>query len=186
MRLQHWNDNVLNWHNRDSGRNNEKKIDDIYKPLVRLMKNGGGGLVARLYPTLATPWTVAWEAPLSMGFYRQEFWSVLPLNGEKIQIINTNVRKRRKVITINTRKIKRIIRGYHKQSLINLTVWIKMWFLWITQEEIDNLNSLMSVKETTSCFKVKGDVPITSHCLLHQVSGLSATISLIWVIQRLA
>ena len=90
------------------------------------MKNGGGGLVARLYPTLATPWTIAWQAPLSMGFYRQEFWSVLPLNGEKIQIISTNVRKQRKVITINPRKIERIIRGYHKQSLIHLTVWIKM------------------------------------------------------------
>ena len=151
---------------------------------VRQMKNGGGGLVARLYPTLTTPWTVACQAPLSMGFYRQEYWSGLPWNGEKIQI--TRTRKQRKVITINPRKIKRIIRGYHKQSLINLTTWIKMWFLWNTQEKIDNLNSLMSVKETTSCFKVKGDVPITSHCLLHQVSAFSATISLIWVIQRLA
>ena len=23
-------------------------------------------------------WTVAWQAPLSMGFYRQEYWSGLP------------------------------------------------------------------------------------------------------------
>ena len=161
-----------------------KKMDGIYKPLVRQMKNRSGGLVARLYPTLATPWTVACQAPLSMGFYRQEYWSGLPWNGEKIQI--TSTRKQRKVITINPRKIKRIIRGYHKQSLINLTTWIKMWFLWITQEERDNLNSLMSVKETTSCFKVKGDVPITSHWLFHQVSAFSTTISLIWVIQRLA
>ena len=28
---------------------------------------------------LATPWTVAYEAPLSMGFPRQEYWSGLPL-----------------------------------------------------------------------------------------------------------
>ena len=27
----------------------------------------------------ATPWTVAYNAPLSMGFSRQEFWSGLPL-----------------------------------------------------------------------------------------------------------
>ena len=33
---------------------------------------GGGGLVAKLCPTLATPWTEACQAPLSMGFYRQE------------------------------------------------------------------------------------------------------------------
>ena len=26
----------------------------------------------------ATPWTVARQAPLSMGFSRQEYWSVLP------------------------------------------------------------------------------------------------------------
>ena len=29
-------------------------------------------------PTLATPWSVACQAPLSMGFYRQEYWSGLP------------------------------------------------------------------------------------------------------------
>ena len=32
-------------------------------------------LVAKLYPTLVTLWTVAQEAPLSMGFSRQEYWS---------------------------------------------------------------------------------------------------------------
>ena len=29
-------------------------------------------------PTLLTPWTVAYQAPLSMGFPRQEYWSGLP------------------------------------------------------------------------------------------------------------
>ena len=38
-----------------------------------------GGLVAKSCPTLATPWTVACQAPLSMGFSRQEYWSGLPL-----------------------------------------------------------------------------------------------------------
>ena len=37
-----------------------------------------GGLVAKLCPTLATPWTVARHVPLSMGFSRQEYWSGLP------------------------------------------------------------------------------------------------------------
>ena len=35
---------------------------------------GGVGLVAKSCPTLATPWTVACQAPLSMGFSRQEYW----------------------------------------------------------------------------------------------------------------
>ena len=38
----------------------------------------GGGLVAKLCPTLATPWTVACHAPLSMAFSRREYWSGLP------------------------------------------------------------------------------------------------------------
>ena len=44
------------------------------------MQSGGGGcgLVTKLCPTLATPWTVASQDPLSMGFSRQEYWSVLP------------------------------------------------------------------------------------------------------------
>ena len=36
------------------------------------------GLVAKSCPALATPWTVACQAPLSVGFSRQEHWSGLP------------------------------------------------------------------------------------------------------------
>ena len=36
---------------------------------------GGGGLIAKSYPTLATPWTIVHQAPLSMGCPRQEYWS---------------------------------------------------------------------------------------------------------------
>ena len=35
--------------------------------------------VARSCPTLASSWTVACQAPLSMGFSRQEHWGELPL-----------------------------------------------------------------------------------------------------------
>ena len=35
------------------------------------------GLVTRSYSTLATPWTVTCQAPLSMVFSRQEYWSRL-------------------------------------------------------------------------------------------------------------
>ena len=34
--------------------------------------------VAQSCPTGATPWTVAYQAPLSVGFSRQECWSGLP------------------------------------------------------------------------------------------------------------
>ena len=32
---------------------------------------------------LATPWTVAYQAPLSMGFSRQEYWSGVPVHPSK-------------------------------------------------------------------------------------------------------
>ena len=38
----------------------------------------GGDLVSQLCLTLATLWTVAHRAPLSMGFLGQESWSGLP------------------------------------------------------------------------------------------------------------
>ena len=37
-----------------------------------------GGLVAKSCLTLASPWTVTCQAPLSMGISRQEYWSGLP------------------------------------------------------------------------------------------------------------
>ena len=43
-----------------------------------LYKINGGGLVAKSCLTLATPWNVACQAPLSMRFSRQEYWSRLP------------------------------------------------------------------------------------------------------------
>ena len=35
-------------------------------------------MCAQSYPTLCDPWTVAHQAPLSMGFSRQEYWSGVP------------------------------------------------------------------------------------------------------------
>ena len=51
---------------------------DAKTEVICFEDGGGGGLVAKLCPTLATPWLVACQAPLSMGFSRQEYWSGLP------------------------------------------------------------------------------------------------------------
>ena len=40
--------------------------------------SSSSGIVAKSRPTLVTPWTIVCQAPLSMGFPRQKFWSVLP------------------------------------------------------------------------------------------------------------
>ena len=43
---------------------------------------------------LATPWTAAQQAPLSMGFSRQEYWSGLPLPSPSSLYRNTNINLR--------------------------------------------------------------------------------------------
>ena len=43
-------------------------------------ENDGGDDFAKSCPTLATLWTVACQALLSMGFSRQEYWSGLPFS----------------------------------------------------------------------------------------------------------
>ena len=45
----------------------------------------GGGLVAKSCPTLASPWTVACWAPLTMEFSRQEYSSGLPFPSPKMK-----------------------------------------------------------------------------------------------------
>ena len=55
---------------------------------------GGGGLVTKSNLTLETPWTVACQTPLSMGFSRQEYWSGLPpenLLNPGIELVSLNV-----------------------------------------------------------------------------------------------
>ena len=44
-------------------------------------------LAAKLCPTLVTPWTVACQAPLSMRFSRQEYWSGLSFPSPCRQIL---------------------------------------------------------------------------------------------------
>ena len=45
---------------------------------------GGGGLVTKSCLTLVTPWTVACQDPLFMGFFRQEYWRGLPFPAPEI------------------------------------------------------------------------------------------------------
>ena len=47
--------------------------------LLQCMKVKSESEVAQLCLTLATPWTAAYQAPPSMGFSRQEYWSGVPL-----------------------------------------------------------------------------------------------------------
>ena len=50
--------------------------------LVRLARISEVKSLSRVQP-IATPWTVAYQAPPSMGFSRQEYWSGLPFPSPK-------------------------------------------------------------------------------------------------------
>ena len=47
--------------------------------LLQCMEVKSESEVAQLCPTLCDPWTTAYQAPLSMGFSRQEYWRGVPL-----------------------------------------------------------------------------------------------------------
>ena len=47
--------------------------------LLQCMKVKSESEVAQSCPTLATPWTAAYQAPPSMGFSRQKNWSGVPI-----------------------------------------------------------------------------------------------------------
>ena len=57
---------------------NEYKCTHCWGKMFTNVSAGGGGLVTTSCPTVATPWTVPRQAPPSMGFSRQEYWSGLP------------------------------------------------------------------------------------------------------------
>ena len=50
-----------------------RRKDSRKSPSAITLGLGSGGLVAKSSLTLATPWVVALQAPLSMGFPRQEY-----------------------------------------------------------------------------------------------------------------
>ena len=50
-------------------------LSNIY---TSVSEDDGAGLVTKSCLTLVAPWTVACQAPLSMGLPRQEHWSGLP------------------------------------------------------------------------------------------------------------
>ena len=47
--------------------------------LLHCMKVKSESEIAQLCPTLATPWTAAYQAPPSMRLSRQKYWSRVPL-----------------------------------------------------------------------------------------------------------
>ena len=56
-----------------------------YPAYLTYMQSESESEVSQSYPTLCDPWTAAHQAPLSMGFSRQEYWSGLPFPSPDMQ-----------------------------------------------------------------------------------------------------
>ena len=90
-----------------------------------------GGLDAKLCLTLVTPWTVACQAPLSMGFSRQEYWSGLPFPSPRIfpsegsnpHLLNSQVDSL-SCLTVS-------LSSFFLTSLIKFFFFLTKVFLWI-------------------------------------------------------
>ena len=59
--------------------------------LLQCMKVKNESEVAQSCPTLATPWTAAYQALPSMGFSRQKYWSGLPSPSPKTLLPHTKM-----------------------------------------------------------------------------------------------
>ena len=55
---------------------NSRALCTLERELLSFLAHMGALLLSRVQ-LFVTPWTVAWQAPLSMEFSRQEYWSGL-------------------------------------------------------------------------------------------------------------
>ena len=91
-------------------------------------------LASQSCPTLCNPWTVAHQAPLSMGFSRQEYWSALPFSSPNLW--GSTVKKE----AIEFRKFEydyHLFQGHGHQGGFKSFSWtkiLKQLFLWFLLE----------------------------------------------------
>ena len=115
--------------------------------------------VAQIRPTLCDPWTVAHQAPLSMGFSRQEYWSGLPFPSAKdlpdlgikpaslespalagrffITAPGKQIRQRNTLFNKETKKIYYLDTLLSKQTAPNLRLPNKGWWLKVKMGETE-------------------------------------------------
>ena len=69
-----------------------KNTGVVYHFLLQCTKVKSESEVTQLCPTLHDPWTAAYQAPPSMGFPRQEYWSGVPLPSPYLSLILSKFR----------------------------------------------------------------------------------------------
>ena len=98
---------------------------------------GGGCLAVKLCLTLMIPWTIAHQAPLSMGFSRQEYWSGLPFLSQGIfpmQDSNPGLPHRRQIL------YRLSYEGVHGWFPL---VAFKVFIVWYLLQDIDQCSQII-------------------------------------------
>ena len=84
--------------------------------LLQCMKVKSESEVAQSCPTLHDPWTAASQAPLSMRFPRQEYWSGVPLPSPRERLVHT--------FTYRSKSIHRIdVRATHQGHVVRPVIY---------------------------------------------------------------
>ena len=77
--------------------------------LLQCMKVKSESEVTQSCPTLATPWTAAFQVPPSMGFSRQEYWSGVPLPSP-VSIVCSHLQRPARIYRITMCRAAEVIR----------------------------------------------------------------------------
>ena len=79
---------------------------------------------------LVTPWTVAYQAPLSMGFSRQEYWSGVPLPSPRAKATSPHPR-----IPVPGTVLGRLYSCKWSKVLVKHICWSllqELWYFWVS------------------------------------------------------
>ena len=87
----------------------------------------------------ATPWTVAYQAPPSMGFSRQEYWSGVPLLS-LIALTKWNFFD--KVMSLLLNMLSRFVIAFLPRRMCLLTSWLQSLSQWFWSPRKENLSLL--------------------------------------------
>ena len=90
---------------------------------------------------LATPWTAAYQAPPSVGFSRQEYWSGVPLPSPFHCVVETNTTLWSNYILIEK------VRWLQKTAryILSIRNTFDLSCLWITALDLSTITSFMTM-----------------------------------------
>ena len=121
------------------------------------LMDGGDNLVSKVCPALASPWTVAQQTPLSLGFPKHEGWNGLPFPSPR-DLPNPGIEPRSPALQVDSLlteppfQFLPLIRDYFPTPQI----WVQPYdFLWLTEWGRSN-----NVLVTIICFKKSHIFPL--------------------------